>query len=797
MAAKSAAQINTTCYHCGDECIPNIHQQEKYFCCEGCKLVYQILNKEGLCDYYSFNKTPGQHQRTPPRKDKFAFLDNEAIQAKLISFKNDIQVHVTFYIPQIHCSSCLYLLENLHRLESAIISSKVNFTSKEVTIVYRAKETSLRSVAELLTSIGYEPYISLNDLKEKKTGIDKSMVYRLGVAGFCFGNIMLMSFPEYLGIDASEAVLRNLFRWLNFILSIPVFLYAAYPFYKSSYKSLRHRFLNIDAPIALAIIITFIRSAWEVISGTGAGYFDSMTGIVFFMLAGRILQDKTYRQLSFDRDYTSYFPVAVSVLRNETANATALPDIKPGDTLLIHNEELIPADGILSRGKAHIDYSFVTGESMPVTKETGELVYAGGKQTGGNIEILVIKEVAQSYLTALWSRDELKTKPTDSHVSFVHLLSRYFTYIVFVIALITALYWKINDPSRMWMSVTAIFIIACPCALLLSNTFTNGSILRILSRNHFYLRNAQTIEAIAKVNHIVFDKTGTLTSVKQQVVKYEGKELSALQKQQIASLAAYSNHPLSRMLADRNKNETHLQVLQFKEYPGKGIEGVVENTLIKIGSSHFVTGNIKFQKGTVAYISFNNETAGWFIFGNNYRAGITTVIKNLKNKYRFSVLTGDNDTGKEALWKLLGNETSLLFRQTPGQKLNYIKTLQAGGENVLMIGDGLNDAGALKQADAGIALSDDNNNFTPASDGIIAAGSFSQLSKFIRLCKANNYIVSASFFISILYNIIGLYFAVQGRLSPLVAAVLMPSSSLCIVLITFGSSNWLAKRMKL
>ena len=498
MQAKSTALTKTNCFHCGEECDTTIRQQEKYFCCEGCKIVYGVLNREGLCDYYSLNKNPGASQRAAVRKDKFAFLDNEPIQAKLVSFRDDMQAHITFYIPQIHCSSCLYLLENLHRLDSGIVSIKVNFTRKEVTVVVLVKETTLRTVAELLTSIGYEPYISLNDLKEKKTGIDKSMLYRVGVAGFCFGNIMLMSFPEYLGIDASEAALRNLFRWLNFALAIPVFLYAAYPFYKSSYTSLRHRFLNIDAPVALAIIITFVRSVWEIMSGTGAGYFDSMTGIVFFMLAGRMLQDKAYRQLSFDRDYASYFPVAVAVVKNGAAVATALPDIKPGDTLLVHNEELIPADSILTRGKALIDYSFVTGESIPVCKEPGELVYAGGKQTGANIELLVIKEVAQSYLTALWARDELTDKPAGRHVSFVHLLSRYFTYIVFAIALITALYWKIHDPSRLWTSTTAIFIIACPCALLLSNTFTNGSVLRILSRNHCYLRNAQVIEDIAR-----------------------------------------------------------------------------------------------------------------------------------------------------------------------------------------------------------------------------------------------------------------------------------------------------------
>lgn len=786
------------CFHCGEVCLNDkIHLQEKNFCCEGCKMVYQILNQSDLCEYYNLNENPGISQRIKVRKDKFAFLDDEKIQLQLISFRDDKQVHVTFYLPQMHCSSCLYLLENLYRLDAGVISSKVNFTRKEVDIVLLTDKTSLRKVAETLTSIGYEPYISLNDLKEKRPAINKSMVYQLGVAGFCFGNIMLMSFPEYLGIDASETGLRSIFRWINFGLAIPVLLYSSLPFYESSWKSLKHKFLNIDAPIALAIIITFIRSAYEVISGTGGGYFDSMTGIVFFMLAGRIVQDKTYRQLSFERDYTSYFPIAVSVIKEDKEIPTTLPDIKPGDTLLIHHEELIPADGILTKGKALIDYSFVTGESLPVLKEMGELVYAGGKQTEGNIEILVVKEVAQSYLTKLWNRDEFKKQEEPQNVSFVHLLSRYFTYIVLSIALATAVYWQINDPSRMWPAVTAIFIIACPCALLLSNTFTNGNILRILGKNHFYLRSAQTIEDVAKATHIVFDKTGTLTTTQQQNITYEGTALSAYQQQQVAALAACSSHPLSRALAKHLDGENRMAVAGFNETTGQGIEGFVNNDLVKLGSYKFVTGNTERQTGTAIFICIENTLYGYFLFSNHYREAIPGLLKKLKNNYRLSVLSGDNEAEKENLQRLLGRKATLLFHQRPEDKLQYIKQVQLRGEKVMMIGDGLNDAGALKQSDIGIAVAEQTNNFTPSSDAIIEANQLSRLTRFIQLCRANRNIVVASFVLSIVYNIIGLFFAVQGNLSPLVAAILMPSSSLSILLITFGSSSLLAKQMKL
>lgn len=796
----TVATKSVTCSHCGEECTSeNLLFDDKSFCCQGCKMVYQLLNNKGLCDYYALNDKPGINQKIAIRKDKFAFLDDKTITQNLVTFSNEDQTHVCFYLPQMHCSSCLYLLENLHKLNKHIISSSVNFTTREVSAIFN-KGISLREVAELLTSIGYEPYISLNNLTGKETKVDKSMIYKLGIAGFCFGNVMMMSFPEYLGLNNFEQDLQFMFRIMNVLLALPVFFYSAQPFYISAWKGLKHKFLNIDAPIALAIIVTFARSIYEVISGDGSGYFDSMTGIVFFMLCGRVLQDKTYQQLSFERDYTSYFPVAVSVLQDGLEVPTSLPNIKLDDTLLIHNEELIPADGILTKGKAFIDYSFVTGESIPILKEMGEIVYAGGKQKGGNIEILVMKEVSQSYLTSLWTKDDAKTNKDEGNLSFVHLLSRYFTYIVFTIAILTATYWWFHDPAKIWNSITAIMIIACPCALLLSSTFTNGNVLRILGNNHFYLRSAQVIEAIAKITNIVFDKTGTLTTINEQDVTYEGATLTDKQITDIALLASQSNHPLNKMLV-KHLNQKVLQqggVQAFKEHTGKGIEGIIGNELYAIGSASFVTGE-KIQKNEVTsvYVSQEGVPLGQFTFKNHYRKNIPELINRLKPNYQLSVVSGDNDGEEDNLKRLTGAKTTLLFHQQPEDKLKYVELLQKTGGQVMMIGDGLNDAGALKSSHAGIAVAEDCNNFTPASDAIIEARQLPNLYKFILMCKANKRIVLASFILSIAYNLIGLFFAVQGNLSPLIAAILMPSSSLTILLITYGSSNITAKMLGL
>ena len=797
--SQSIAQQKTTCYHCGEDCDARpIVAHDKQFCCDGCKMVYEIINKSGLCDYYTISKNPGTSQRVPVRSNKFAFLDDEKIKQALIVYKDEQQSHVSFYLPQMHCSSCLWLLENLYRLNPDIVSSKVNFTRKEAVIIFNHHSTSLKQVAELLASIGYEPYISFNDMKQAKPGYNRSKIYKMGVAGFCFANIMLLSFPEYLGIDAKEQNLVGVFRYLNLLLSLPVFFYSASEFYTSAWKSLKYGFLNIDAPIVLAIVVTFSRSIYEVFSASGGGYFDSMSGIVFFMLIGRVLRDKTYDQLSFERDYTSYFPIAVTRLDGESQEPVPLHDIRLDDTLLIHNQELVPADGILTRGSALIDYSFVTGESVPVQKNMGEIIYAGGKQIGSNIEIMVIKEVAQSYLTRLWNREELKQVRRDEERSFVHILGRFFTWIVLAIALTSGLYWYLqNDYDKVWGSVTAVLIIACPCALALCNTFTNGNVLGILARNNFYLRNAQKIEDIAEVDHIVFDKTGTLTTGQYQHVEYEGQPLNDDQKRKIALLAAQSSHPMSKAIVAYLAVPAKGKITGFDEQPGKGITGEIEGDKLIIGSGEYVFGKTQSDAESSVYVSIGGAALGRFRFKNHYRDNVPELVRQLKKRYHLSVLSGDNAGEKTYLQQLLGSDAEIHFHQKPEDKLETIKRLQQQGKKVMMVGDGLNDAGALKQADIGVAVAEDTNNFTPASDAIIEAERLPLLYRFIRMCKINKRIVIASFTVSILYNIVGNYYAVQGDLTPMIAAILMPCSSLSILLITFGASNVAGKYFKL
>jgi len=801
---KAKKKIAVQCYHCGETCDTSISTDEKYFCCDGCKFVFQLLQENGLCNYYELSDRPGIKIKGKFSSQRFAYLDNEEVKRKLIRFDNGRQCHVSLYLPQMHCASCIWLLESLHTIDTGILFSKTNFQRKEVFIDFDTSKISLRKVVELLAFIGYEPYISLNE-GEKKTAkkINRKKFFKIGVAGFCFSNIMMLSFPEYFSSgNIGQADLQKVFSYLNLALSLPVFFYSANEFFISAWKGLQQKWLNIDAPIALAILVTFLRSVYEIISGSGPGYLDSMSGIVFFMLVGRWFQDKTYDSYSFDRDYRSYFPLGVTLIKNEKEETSTINKLKKGDKILIRQNEMIPADAIITFGEGNIDYSFVSGENVPLLKRKGELVYAGGKQLGAAIEMEVVNPVEQSYITQLWNNDVF-TQQKNRDRSFIHPWSRYFTLILFLIAGSAALYWGINDPSKILPSVTASLIVACPCSLLLSATFTFGNMLRHFGKNKFYLKNSSVIEALSRINTIVFDKTGTLTHSSQANIFYEGEKLSTEEINSIYSLVKESVHPLSRIIKHElisNHSVQPLQVNSFKEIAGKGIVGSVNDRQIKIGSKQFIEGidlsSSLSQTGEV-YFSVSGFKKGVFKISNQYRDGVSEMIASFSlKKYKLHVLSGDNEAEKKNLESIFGEQATIRFRQSPQEKLNFINELKSRNSKtkVLMLGDGLNDAGALKQADVGISVSENTSQFTPACDAIMDSKELHKLHRFIRYARSGKKVITWSFVLSILYNVVGLSFAVQGLLSPLVAAILMPVSSISIVTFVTVATSFSAKR---
>ncbi|WP_299046442.1 heavy metal translocating P-type ATPase metal-binding domain-containing protein [uncultured Polaribacter sp.] len=790
--------MNTAqCYHCGDVCDDDlIRIYEKNFCCKGCKTVYEIFSENDLTCYYNFKDSPGA---IPIEiQGKYDFLDKQEIVAKLLDFNNGNTQIITLYIPHIHCSSCIWILENLHKLNTKVASSQVDFPKKKVRITFNSEATSLKKIVVLLSSIGYEPYISLEDYESGKKIVDRSLIYKLGIAGFAFGNVMFLSFPEYFEVDGFWIEqYKNVFRGLMFIFSLPVVFYAGRDYFISAYKGLCSKVLNIDIPIALGIAVLFIRSTLEIILDLGTGFFDSLTGLVFFLLLGKFFQQKTYKFLSFERDYKSYFPIAVTRVKDHKEENIQIYDVEKGDRLLIRNQELIPVDGILITGKANIDYSFVTGEAVPVAKKPGDKLFAGGKQLSGVIEMEVLRSVSQSYLTQLWSNDVFKKDKKTEFKTITDNISKNFTIVVLLIAFVSTTFWMYYDASKALNVFTAVLIIACPCAIALAAPFTLGNILRVFGKQKFYLKNTTVIEQLADIDTIIFDKTGTLTTHKENVVFYDGDNLNRQEKSILKSALRASNHPLSRTLYHSFDEVETLTVSNFKEIVGRGIQVEYKNFNLKLGASSFVKSNSDISTlDTSVHVSLNDVYKGKFTFKNSYRVGVKEVFATLKKDYDLAIVSGDNEGEKKYLKENLPKGTHLLFNQKPEDKLKVVEKLQQDNKKVIMIGDGLNDAGALAQSNVGIALSENINVFSPACDAILDASQFKNLANFIRASKKAKQIIKYCFILSLCYNIIGLYFAVTGQLMPVVAAILMPLSSISIVVFTTISTNFIGKKIK-
>ncbi|HKL20139.1 MAG TPA: heavy metal translocating P-type ATPase metal-binding domain-containing protein, partial [Halalkalibaculum sp.] len=437
----------TACFHCGESCSEDtVYIGEKAFCCSGCKMVYEILDENELNTYYCLESQPGISFKKYKSSGRFDYLDDSSVVDKLTDFKKDNFRSVTFYVPNIHCTSCVWLLENLYKLDPGVTKSSVNFMKREISISFKDDETGLRAIVELLASIGYEPELRLEKLDSKQSATpDRKLWLKLGVAGFAFGNIMLFSFPEYLSGSTlnSQGSFHTIFGILNILLAIPVLFYSAGDYLKSAWAAIRQGGINLDVPISMGVLALFTRSVYEITTGIGAGYMDSLTGLVFFLLIGRIIQKKTYERLSFDRDYKSYLPISVTVAgKNGEERTQSIDRLKEGTSIIIRNRELVPADALLESDKCFVDYSFITGESEPVEVKEGETIYAGGKIVGPSAKMETVKEVSNSYLTKLWNEsafDESAQTPAVS--SLADRISPHFTLAVLMIAVTAGLLW--------------------------------------------------------------------------------------------------------------------------------------------------------------------------------------------------------------------------------------------------------------------------------------------------------------------------------------------------------------------
>lgn len=806
------ATAPVACYHCGTACGATALEHDQHsFCCPGCRTVYELLTENGLGQFYQLDRERSAPAAIPAAPNKYAYLDDPSVRDRFVDFSDGRTTRVTFRLPAIHCIACVWLLENLFRLEPGIGKTTVHFDRQEAVVVFDPTKVSLSRVAALLESIGYEPDLKLADLDRRAHAVPRRLWLQLGVAGFAFGNTMLFSLPAYFGLDsASGASFRHLVGWLSLVLALPVVAFSAADYWRASWVSFRQRRMTLDVPIALGIAALFLQSTFEVISGHGEGYFDSLAGLLFYLLCGKVFQHKTFERLAFDRDYRSFFPLSVT-RRNPAPGATAsteervsLSQVAVGDRLVIRHGELIPADARLVEGVAEMDYSFVTGESEPVTKSTGAHLYAGGRQMGGVIEVTTVKPVSQSHLTSLWNQAAFRKSKDDTFNTVTNRYSRRFTWIILGIAVSAALYWSMTDAVRAIRAFSGVLIVACPCALALAAPFTLGAAVRALGRRHIFLRNADVVETLARVDTVVFDKTGTLTAAQRSEVHFAGESLAAEAATAIRAIAGQSTHPLSRTvstwlgLRPDVASGTSPVLSEFREIAGSGVEGRCNGRWIRLGSPVFVEGAAAAAstEGSAVSVSMDGRVLGRFVISSALRPEVDDLVRQLSHRHELALLSGDNERDRRLFESIFGAGARLHFNQSPLTKLTFVRELQEQGHAVMMVGDGLNDAGALQQGDVGVAVVENIGSFSPASDVILDATRVPRLAAVLNYARQSVGVVRAGFLISTLYNVVGIGIAASGRLSPVVCAILMPLSSITVIAFSSGVTTWLGRQLE-
>ncbi len=793
ISREKSTEKELACAHCS-EVVPAQQMrfwEEKPFCCDGCLQVHQLLSNHGLNDYY---RLPGRSSIKPLRQKSWEWLDTPEVGQQLFSFNDGKRARLRLVLPGIHCASCIWLLEKLPKLEPGILRADADVTTGSIDFLIDPAAISLSKLASTLDVLGYPPEIPRKDAPK----VNRKWMIKLAVAGFSFGNVMLFSFPEYLGLHSEEDFFPLVFGGLNLAFSFPAFFYAGWGYMQSAYTALKHKTINVDVPLALGMVALFGVTVYDIVSGTGPGYADSLTGLIFFLLIGKWYQEELFRKFRFERDYQSHLPLAACKIVDGQTLYLPVQQLEKGDRVRVKRGEVIPADGRVVEGEGLLDYHMITGESAPVPVQSQDRIFAGGENTGHTFDMVCTAKPNQSYLAGLWKEAPFQGKIERPFVRRIDRIAAWFIGIILLISAISFLYWLPQGTGVAFRVLASILIITCPCALALSVPFIFGNTARLLANRGWFLRNPDKLEVLAKITDLALDKTGTLTSSSGQTAEFKGEPLNPRQTMAASWMAGASTHPLSQAIAKFLPKAPDFESKNLQHLPGKGLEWQHEGFRYRLGSGRWL-----FQEdeplpqagGSLVYFAENEKVLGYFYLANTFRPGLEKMFRLLAPDFGLHVLSGDHEGERETLDKLTHQKAALHFHYGPDEKGHYITTLQNQGKKVLFAGDGLNDTGALALADLGLAVNDSGSGLLPPCDGMVKGNALPTLPVLLFMGKRAVRLTHFSLAISLSYNVIGLAFAVSGNLHPIVAAILMPASSLSVVGFALATTWWSMKKL--
>ncbi len=800
ICAAEVGLATISCFHClepvitGERFRLTIAGKQELFCCAGCQAVAQTIIASGLADYYKFRtKAAAKAERLPT--ELLASLqqyDSPEVMAD-ISQPQQHGTEIELAINGMSCAACAWLIEKHLSRQVAINKVSINASTQRALLNWQPGQLALSEILLLISQLGYQasPFIADEQESQFKAELNR-FLKRLAVSGIMTMQVMMLAFAlyfgEYSGIDASH---HGYLRWISMLLTLPVVLYAALPFVSSAWRSIKARQLNMDVPVSLAIYYTFFASAYATVTQTGEVYFESVCMFTFLLQLGKFFE---YRARAQARDATSnllkIMPVSATLLKDDQQHVVSARRLQSGDTIMVKPGETFPADGVVLTCNSTVDESMLTGEYTAISCQPGQPVLAGTINHDGLLTVTVSATLAHSRLGQIiqLQQQTLHTKPRL--VEKTDKLARYFVERLLLIAAATFALWYIwLDADRAFWVTLSVLVATCPCALSLATPTAVTCALARLNRHGILVKNAQALETLPELSHIIFDKTGTLTEGRFSITQINRIPCSAGDAitdsnllNLIANLEQHSEHPIARAFA--GSLQSKLQLADIDISIGQGISATWQNQLLKVGSADFCqvsAAQLALTGQANVFVTLDQQLVAAITLADSLRAGTEQLISRLQQQgYQVGMLSGDS-SGQAA--KLAG-ELRLDFMQqgcSPADKVAAINALVTKGHTVLMVGDGINDSPGFNAAHISVAVESGTDLSKNQADVLLLQPDIGALATLLSAGKQTARVIRQNLGWAVGYNLLIIPLAVAGLVSPYVAVLGMSFSSLLVV----------------